>query len=166
MSSQDERDGMSSYSKPLSRKAQSLLGRRLHADAACLNTHCRSESFTHERNMGRELRALSNYRAVNIPDIVAVLSQNAADLTKKPNAVSAEKTLVIIGKKLANITECGRAEKRIHKSVCQNIRVGVTEQPLFIAYLNAAEDEPSPLDQTVNVIPVSYTHRLHLSHEG
>ena len=30
----------------------------------------------------------------------------------------------------------------------------------------AAEDELSPLDQTVNVIPVSYTHRLHLSHEG
>ena len=166
MSSQDERDGMSRYSKPLSRKAEPLLGRRLHADTIRIYTHCRSESFTHERDVRRELRALGDHRTVNIPDIVAVLSQNAADLTKKPNAVSTEKAVVIIGKELADITERGRAEKRVHNRVRQNIRVGVTEQPLFIAYLNAAEDEPSPLNQPVHVIPVSYTHRLHLFRKG
>lgn len=165
MSSQDKRNGMSRYAKSLSRKAEPLLGRRLHADTACLDTHCRGKSFAHERDMWRELRALGDHRTVNIPDIVAVLSQDTADLTQKLNTVSAEKAVVIVGKKLADIAECGRAEKRVHKRVRQNIRVGVTEQTLFIAYLNAAEDELSPLDQTVNVIPVSYTHRLHLSHE-
>ena len=166
MSSQDERDGMSSDAEPLSRKAQPLLGRRLHADAICLYAHCRGKSFAHERDVRRELRALGDHRTVNIPDIVAVLSQNSADLTQKPDAVSAEETVVIIGKELADIAERSRAEKRVHKRVRQNIRVRVAEQTFFIAYLNAAEDELSPLDKAVNVIPVSYTHRLHLSHEG
>lgn len=165
MSSQDERDGMSSYSKPLSRKTESFLGRRLHADTIRIYTHCRGKLFAHERDVGGELRALGDHRAVNIPDIVAVLSQDAADLTQKLNAVSAEETVVIIGKELADIAERSRAEKRVHKSVRQNIRVGVAEQTFFIAYLDAAEDELSPLDKAVNVIPVSYTHRLHLSHE-
>lgn len=167
MSSQlvDKRDGMSSYAKPLSRKAQPFLGRRLHADAIRIYAHCRGKSFAHQWDVRRELRALCDHRAVNIPDIVAVLSQNSADLTQKLNAVSAEKAVVIVGKELTDIAERSRAEKRVHKRVRQNIRVGVTKQTLFIAYLDAAEDELSPLDKAVNVIPVSYTHRLHLSHE-
>ena len=56
-----------------------------------------------------------------------------------------------------------RAEQSVHDGVRQHIGVAVAEQALFIRHLYAAENEPPPLRQAVDVVAVSYAQARHSS---
>ena len=106
----------------------------------------------------RKLRSLRDNGAVDVPDRIAVLADNARHLAQQLYAVRAEKTVVIVREKLADIAKCSGAEQRVHQCMGKHIRVRMAEQPLFIRYLDPAEDQLPPFDELMHIIPMPYSH--------
>ena len=57
-----------------------------------------------------------------------------------------------------DVPERRRAEQRVRDRVQQDVGVGVPEQPLFIWNVHAADDEPAPLREPVDVVSGSDPH--------
>ena len=59
---------------------------------------------------------------------------------------------------LSDVAECRRAEESVRNCVEKNVCIAVSEKPFFIGNVHTTEDEAPFLNQTVNVITVSYSH--------
>ena len=158
-----QRDRVRRDAKSLSSKTEPLLGRRLDADAGSVERKRAGEIFPHPLTVGRELRSLRQNRRVNIHDRPARLRQTFPHPLKQQDAGKACVGCVRIGKELSDIAQRRRAEQSVHDGVRQHIGVAVAEQALFIRHLYAAENEPSPLRQAVDVVAVSDAQARHSS---
>ena len=66
--------------------------------------------------------------------------------------VGAAVALVGVGEVLADVTERGGAEQRVDDRVRQHVGIGMTEQPVRVRDLDAADDQRPALDQLVAVV--------------
>ena len=149
--------------KSLSGKAESLLGRRLDADAGSVERKHAGEIFPHPLTVGRELRSLRQNRRIKVDDGISRLTQPLRHTLEQQDARDPGVSRVRIGKELADIAQRRRAEQSVHDGVRQHVGVAVAEQALFIRHLYAAENEPPLLRQAVDVIAVSYAQTRHSS---
>ena len=149
--------------KSLSGKAEPLLGRRLDADAGSVERKRAGEIFPHPLTVGRELRSLRQNRRIKVDDGISRLTQPLRHTLEQQDARDPGVSRVRIGKELADIAQRRRAEQSVHDGVRQHIGVAVAEQALFIRHLYAAENEPPPLRQAVDVIAVSDAQTRHFS---
>ena len=149
--------------KSLSGKAESLLGRRLDADAGSIKRKRAGEIFPHPLTVGRELRSLRQNRRIKVDDGISRLTQPLRHTLEQQDARDPGVSRVRIGKELADIAQRRRAEQSVHDGVRQHVGVAVAEQALFIRHLYAAENESPPLRQAVDVIAVSDAQARHFS---
>ena len=112
----------------------------------------------HAVNIAAQLWLLRDNGGIDIDDGITVFTQHAHDLFEKQQAVRAEKAVVSVGKQLADIAQRGRAEQCVGNRVQQDIRVGMTEQPLFIGNRLAAEDQLAVLRKFMYVVSVTDSH--------
>ena len=113
------------------------------------------EMLAHRGDVGRKARRLRQNSRVDIGDGKAVFGKQRSDVSEQPEAVRPGVLRVRVREKLADIAERRRAEQGVHDRVGQNVRVRVTEQSLFKSELLAAQNEPPPLHEAVDVVAVA-----------
>ena len=128
------------------------------ADAADLEPHRLRQVFAHTGNKRRKLRALREHRTVDILHAITGLCEHTVNLAQKHDTVRPGIARVVVREKLADVPERRRAEQGVHQRVGQYVRVGMAQQSLLIGDLHPAEDQLSPLDQPVHIIPMSDSH--------
>lgn len=107
--------------------------------------------------MRRELRTLRDHSRIDIADFIAPLAQQRRDPFCEAQTVRALIFGTAVGKQLSYVSESGGSEQRIHYRVDKHIGVRMSQQPLFIGYIDAAEYQPTAFDQPMNVIALSDT---------
>ena len=102
--------------------------------------------------MLRELRALRDYRQVEVAEPEPRALHAANDLRKQLHAVRALVLRVAVREKLPDVAHRECAEYRVHQGVHRDVRVRVTEKSKFAGYLHAAQNELPLRNQAVYVV--------------
>ena len=129
-----QRHGVCRDAEPFSSEAKLLLGRCLDAHAVKLCAHRLREYLTHLLYIRRKLRPLRDNCAVDIPDRIAVLADNARHLAQQLYAVRAEKTVVIVREDLLDYAEPAMPTMLEWKTMADNDSMYNTP-PCFSIYM-------------------------------
>ena len=109
--------------------------------------------------MRLQLRCLCYDDSVHVADGKPCRADKPSRLGQEFPAVCARIVWVGIGKMLPDVAKRRRSEEGVGNGVQQHIRIRVPQQPLFIRYIHAAEDELASLHQSMHV--VADTHSRH-----
>ena len=86
--------------------------------------------------------------------------EEAYDVPKQLQAVGVLVLRIAVGKMMPDIAQRRSAEQSVHHRVQQHVGVGMSQQPLAVRYLYAAEDQFPALSIAVYVISVSDSHTI------
>lgn len=99
-----------------------------------------------------ELRALRDYRQVEVAEPEPRALHAANDLRKQLHAVRALVLRVAVREKLPDVAHRECAEYRVHQGVHRDVRVRVTEKSQLRGYADPAEHQPALRDEAVYVV--------------
>ena len=107
-----------------------------------------------------ELRALRDYRQVEVAEPEPRALHAANDLRKQLHAVRALVLRVAVREKLPDVAHRECAEYRVHQGVHRDVRVRVTEKSKFAGYLHAAQNELPLRNQAVYVVACANSYHV------
>ena len=108
--------------------------------------------------VGRYFRLLSKNRGVDVDEFQPPFKHHIIGGRKEFHAVDILVGRIRVGKMEADISQAGRAQEGIADCMEQNIRVRMTEKPLFKGDGDAADDELPFGHQLMDIM--SYTIRI------
>ena len=130
----------------------------LDTDLIQLKPQCACDVLPHPVNVRPHLRCLCNDRRINVLDEKSVFRKDFSHALCQLQRIGTFPFRIRIREPLADVSERRRAQKCVHNSMQQNIRIGMSEKPLFIRDFHSADDAFSAFCQLMNVVSGSYPH--------
>ena len=87
-----------------------------------------------------------------------MLLQDIAHFFEKLHTVRAQIRIIVVRKQLSDVAQRSRTQQRVHDGMHQHVCVRVSVEPLFKRNLHTAQNQLSPLDQTVYIVSMSDSH--------
>ena len=147
----EEGDGLGGDALAGADRAELLHRGGLHGDGVDGDAERRGEALAHLLDAGGDLRRLGEDREVGVGDAPALAAQERDDGLEEPDAVRALPLRVGVGEEVPDVAERGGAEERVHQRVRRRVGVRVAEEAEGELELDAAQDEPPPRDEAVDV---------------